>query len=560
MAERDSHQEDRQGIHPAPHWWQERVVYQIYPRSFQDTNGDGIGDLPGVIQHLDYLQTLGVGVLWLSPVYPSPNVDYGYDVSDYRSIHPEYGTMDDFRQLLAEAAQRDIKIVMDLVVNHTSSQHDWFQKSRRRIAPYSDYYIWRPGRDGKPPNNWTGYFGGSCWAFDAVRGEYYLHLFAAEQPDLNYHSPAVLDEVKDILRFWLDLGVAGFRCDVINVLFKNSLDDGRKRLILTGSEHYLSREGTHAIIRTLRTEVLDHYDCFTVGEASFVTTKMAHDFCDPDRHELNMLFSFTHMETDQYIVKWFKRRFHAGRFMRVIAMWQDDLEWNANYLENHDQPRSVSRFGDERRYWQASVKLLAVLLLTLRGTPYLFQGQEIGMTNFDFTSMEQIRDTESILIDRLAHKLHFPAWFRWRMIRMTSRDNARTPMQWDSSPNAGFTSGSPWLGINRNCLRINCAAQRPDPDSILHFYQKMIALRAENAILIEGSFRLLSAGRYLSGYERSLAGEQWTILLNFSSRPRSASHLASADSALILSSAGRPSYDGTLVPYEAVILNKGVTP
>jgi oligo-1,6-glucosidase len=537
-------------------WWQERVVYQIYPRSFQDTNGDGIGDLPGIITHLDDLQALGVGVLWLSPVNPSPNIDFGYDVSNYRDIHPDYGTLSDMKRLISEAARRDIRIIMDLVVNHTSDQHDWFQKSRRRIEPFMDYYIWLPGKNGGPPNNWTGFFGGSCWTYDELRGEYYLHLFAREQPDLNFRCPDVVGEVKAILRFWLDLGVAGFRGDVINGLHKGSLADGKRSLILTGSEHYLSHEGTHYLIHRLNTEVLKDYDCFTVGETTFVTPAEARAFCDPARQELDMIFSFAHMETDQILVKWFKRRFHAGRLMRALATWQDALDWNANYLENHDQPRSVSRFGDDRRWWKPSAKLLAVLLLTLRGTPFLYQGEEIGMTNFDYTSMDQIRDTESILIDRLARRLHFPAWIRWRMMRMTSRSNARTPMQWDATAQAGFTAGTPWLGVNRNHDRINYADQQADPDSILHFYRKMIALRAASEVLIDGSFRLLYAGRRLSAYERILNQERWTILLNFSSSERSAVRFVPAGAQLILSSAGSKSFSGMLLPYEAVILRR----
>jgi len=537
-------------------WWQRQVVYQIYPRSFQDTNGDGIGDLPGITAHLDDLQDLGVGIIWLSPVYPSPNVDFGYDVSDYRDIHPDFGTMSDMKHLISEAARRGIRIIMDLVVNHTSGQHDWFQKSRRRVEPFTDYYIWLPGKNGGPPNNWTGFFGGSCWTYDELRGEYYLHLFAREQPDLNYRCPAVVEEVKSILRFWLDQGISGFRCDVINVLHKGSLDDGKRSLILTGREHYLSHEGTHDLIHRLNTEVLQDYDCFTVGETTFVTPAEARAFCDPACQELDMIFSFAHMETDQILVKWFKRRFHAGRLMRALATWQDALNWNANYLENHDQPRSVSRFGDDGRWWKPSAKLLAVLLLTLRGTPFLYQGEEIGMTNFDFTSMDQIRDTESILIDRLARRLHLPAWYRWRMMRTTSRDNARTPMQWDATARAGFTTGTPWLGVNRNHERINYAEQLADPDSILHFYRKMIALRAANEVLIDGKFHLLHASRHLAAYERILGRERWIVLLNFSTRERSSGRFVPDGAQLVLSSAGSPSFSGMLQPFEAVILRR----
>ena len=533
-------------------WWQERVVYQIYPRSFQDSNGDGIGDLQGIISRLDELQDLGVGIIWLSPVYPSPNVDYGYDISDYKGIHPEFGTMDDMDELLVEAERRDIKIVMDLVANHTSDQHPWFQQSRDKNSPYRDYYIWRPGKGKKPPNNWSGFFGGGTWEYDAKSGEYYLHLFAKNQPDLNYSNSKVLEEIEEIMRFWLNKGVAGFRCDVINILYKSSLEDGKPSLILTGREHYLSQEGTHEILRRLRREVLDHYDCFTVGETVFVTPKTALDLMAPERSELNMIFSFEHMETDQYMVKWFKRRFHPGRFAESITKWQKALPWNANYFENHDQPRSVSRFGNDGIYWEKSAKLLCMMLLTLRGTPFIYQGQEIGMTNFDFTSMDHLQDVESHNIYAIAKRLGFPASLRWKIIKATSRDNARTPMQWNEGPNAGFSTGHPWLGINKNYTKINMASQVDDPNSIRSMYKKMIALRAESEILKAGSFESLQISKHLYVYRRSLDRDSLVILLNFSTREMSAPHHGK----VVLSNYERQVYDGTLKPYEAVILKE----
>jgi oligo-1,6-glucosidase len=531
-------------------WWRERVVYQIYPRSFQDTNGDGIGDIPGIIQHLDYLKSLGVGIIWLSPVYPSPNADNGYDISDYKDIHPEFGTMADMERLIEEARKRDIRIIMDLVINHTSNEHPWFQKSRDKNSPYRDYYIWRPGKDGKPPNNWTGFFAEDAWEYDEKSGEYYLHLFAKKQPDLNWHNPKVMEEVKDIMRFWLDKGVAGFRCDAINLLYKSSLEDGKKRLALTGSEFYVNQEGIHDILRTLRREVLDHYDCFTVGETGMITAEMGFDLCDKSRRELDMLISFEHMDTDHYYVKWFKRKFHAGRFGKAIAKWQKALDWNALYLENHDQPRSVSRFGDDGEYWARSAKMLCVLLLSLRGTPFIYQGEEIGMTNFDFTCMDQIQDVESHNVYNLAKRLHFPAWLRWKMIKATSRDNARTPFQWSAGMNAGFTAGKPWLGINHNYERINMASQADDPNSILNFYRSMITLRNGSDILKHGSFRELEIGKYLFVYRREYEGESLTVALNFSRRPQKAQY----GGEVVLSSYGRAAYDGILQPYEAVIL------
>jgi oligo-1,6-glucosidase len=543
-------------------WWQERVVYQIYPRSFQDTDANGIGDLQGIIRHLQELKDLGIGIIWLSPVYSSPNRDYGYDISDYCSIHPGLGTMADMDQLIAEAKRLDIKLVMDLVINHTSDEHEWFMKSRNPQSPYRDYYIWRPGIDGGPPNNWTSFFAEDCWQFDPISGEYYLHLFSKKQPDLNYRNPAVLEEVENIMRFWLDKGISGFRCDVINIICKDSLENGRKRLILTGSEHYLSRDGAHEVLRRLRRDVLDHYDCFAVGETVFVTPKMARDFCDKDRGELDMIFYFEHMDTDQYIVKWIPRRFHAGRFGKVLTKWQTSLDWNANYLENHDQPRSVSRFGDDKKFWAESAKMLAVLLLSLRGTPYIYQGQELGMTNFDYTSIHQISDVESHNVYKLARQMHLPKIVCWQMIRMTGRDNARTPMQWNAESQAGFTTGKPWIGINSNYRRINVEAQTRDPLSVRSFYKTMIALRAQNDALLKGSFRSIRNTRRLIAFERTYNNETLTILLSFSKKrqrifsyrfPFFFSHIPAAGT-ILLSTYGKTTYDGVLEPYEAIIM------
>ncbi|WP_461205841.1 glycoside hydrolase family 13 protein [Clostridium sp. DL1XJH146] len=531
-------------------WWKERVVYQIYPRSFQDTNGDGIGDIPGIIMHLEELKDLGVGILWISPVYSSPNADNGYDISDYRAIHKDYGTMENMEQLIKEANKLDIKIVMDLVINHTSDEHDWFQKSRENIEPYKDYYIWRPAKKGKLPNNWTSFFAEDCWEFDENRQEYYLHLFAKKQPDLNYNNPKVLEEVKDIMRFWLDKGVSGFRCDVINVLYKSSLEDGKKKLILTGSEFYISQEGNHKILQELRKDVLDHYDCFTVGETVFVTPEMGRDLCDEDRCELNMIFSFEHMEADQWKVKWFNRKFNLKKFATSIEKWQKALEWNANYIENHDQRRVVSRFGDDGEYWDRSAKMLSTMLLSLRGTPYIFQGQEIGMTNFDFTSMDQVQDVESHNVNELLKRFHIPEGYRWKMIKTSSRDNCRTPMQWKNGPEAGFTTGKPWLGVNKNYTRINMAAQVDDPDSIRSYYKKMIKLRDESMILKYGEFEALEISKNIFVYKRTYENNSLTILLNFSKM----SCKANFNGNVIISNTKRTDYDGVLQPYEAIIL------
>jgi len=533
-------------------WWQDSVVYQIYPRSFMDSNGDGVGDIPGIISRLDYLNELGIGVIWLSPVYDSPNEDNGYDISDYRKINPEYGTMEDMDLLINEAGKRNIRIIMDLVINHTSAQHEWFQKSREKDSPYRDYYFWKPGKDGGPPNNWTSFFAEDAWEYDERSGEYYLHLFAKGQPDLNYHNPKVLEEIKDIMRFWLDKGIAGFRCDVINIIWKSSLEDGRKRIALTGLEHYHSQNGNHEILKELRRDVLSGYDCFTVGETVFVTPETADDLCNEDRKELDMVFSFEHMETDQWFVKWFPRKFTPKRLFKTITKWQNQLDWNANYFENHDQPRSVSRFGDTESFHEKSAKLLATLLLTLRGTPYIYQGQEIGMTNYPFEGLDEIKDIESHNLMKLAKKLHIPSWYRKKMLYRGCRDHARTPMQWNESDGAGFTTGIPWLVINNNHKEINALKQRDDSDSILGHYKKLVSLRKSLETLRKGSFETVSITKDIFVYRRCHEDESILIGLNMSKR----FHTIEARGKLIISNYECMEFTGTLRPYEAVILDE----
>lgn len=537
-------------------WWKERVVYQIYPRSYQDSNGDGVGDLQGIIQHLDLLQELGIGIIWLSPVYDSPDKDNGYDVRDYYDINPKFGTMDDMDRLLAEAEKRDIKIVMDFIMNHTSDQHEWFQKSRDKDSPYRDYYIWSPGKEkGKKPNNWTSFFAEDCWEYDDLSGEYYLHLFAKEQPDLNYHNPEVLQQMKKIMKFWLDKGVAGFRLDVINVIYKQSLEDGKKRLALTGKEHYLTQEGTHEILRNLRQDVFSEYECFTVGETVFVTPEEGYALSDPSRKELDMIFSFEHMEADQYFIKWFPRRFSSKRFAQKLEKWQLALAWNANYLENHDQPRSVSRFGDDSVYWSESAKMLGMLLLTLKGTPFIYQGQEIGMTNFDYEDMSMLQDVESRNVYRFAQKLHLPKALIWKIILKGSRDHARTPLAWNQQAQGGFTSGAPWLALTRNYDKINYESQVKDTNSVWHFYKTLITLRTQHDVLIYGAYRPVHIGKHLYVYERISKHERFMILLNFSATMQSVSKILNGVgiTASILTNYG-DAFSGKLRPYEGVIL------
>ena len=537
-----------------PPWWKRKIIYQIYPMSFCDSNGDGIGDLPGIISRLDYLQRLGVGALWLSPVYPSPNKDNGYDISDYCEIHPNYGTLADMDRLIAEAKKRDIRIIMDLVINHTSDRHEWFQKSRRREEPYTDFYIWRKGEKGKKPTNWGSFFGEDCWEYDEVRGEYYLHLFAKEQPDLNYHNEKVIAAIEDVMRFWLDRGVAGFRCDVINIIYKETIKNGRWRPALTGCEYYLSTPGCHRVLHRLNRDVLSRYDAFTVGETVFVTPKMADDLVNPQREELCTVFSFEHMETDCFKIKWFLRKFKPDRFFACLTKWQNALPWNTVYFENHDQPRSVSRYGNDAEYHDQSAKALATLLLTLRGTPFLYEGEEIGMTNFDFPDMEKVRDVESINIWNMGKRLHLPYGLRWRMIKTKSRDNARTPMQWDDSINGGFSAGTPWLSVNGNYPRINVKRQEDDPGSVLSYYRKLIAFRNGSRVLQEGDFTELYRKNGVYAYRRACDGEALTVVISLAEGERK----NPASGEVVYSNYGRETAPARLAPYEALVLREVV--
>jgi len=537
-------------------WWKERVVYQIYPRSFQDSNGDGIGDIPGIISRLDELKELGVGIIWLSPVYKSPDIDNGYDISDYRDINPKFGTMADMEHLFAEAERRDIKIIMDLVINHTSDEHDWFKKSRDKDSPYRDYYIWKPAdAEGRPPNNWTSFFMESAWEFDIERGEYYLHLFHESQPDLNYRNPKVIEEVKEIMHFWMKKGAAGFRCDVINVIYKTSFEDGVHRMAVTGREHFVSQEGMHTILQELRRDVLDHYDCFTVGESALVNLRDAKLLSDPDRKELDMVFYFDHLQVDRVIEKYIPKKFNAAKLLNILTKWQQGLDWNAVYLENHDQPRIVSHYGDDGEYWERSAKLLATLLLTLRGTPFIYQGQEIGMTNCDFRNISQVNDLETLGVDRILKSYWIPQFLRWKWIMPCSRDNARTPMQWNPEAGAGFTTGDPWLKINRNYREINVEEQKSRATSIWRFYRNMILLRASNETLKYGDFAPVYSDKQVLAFTRTIPGEeQYATILNFSGKPATSPFEGSLIGQVVVTNVGRDTYDGTLDPWEAVVL------
>lgn len=502
-------------------WWKEAVVYQIYPRSFMDSNGDGIGDLKGILSKLDYLKWLGVDVVWLSPIYKSPNDDMGYDISDYQSIMDEFGTMDDFDQVLSGLHQRGIKLVMDLVVNHTSDEHEWFLQSRSsKDNPYRDYYIWR-----KKPNNWLSFFSGSVWELDKGTNEYYLHLFSAKQPDLNWENSNVRNEIYEMMRWWLDKGVDGFRMDVINCISKDpALPDapGEGELVWGGS-FFFNGPRVHEYLQEMNAEVLSKYDTMTVGETLDVTPEQALDYVGLDRSELNMVFQFEMMDIDaQMGDKWDLRKWKLSEFKQIFSRWQTALYnrgWNSLYLNNHDQPRLVSRFGNDGAYRVQSAKMLATLLHTLQGTPFVYQGEEIGMTNVQFEGIEDYRDIETI------------NWYNEQMVKgdksadeimksiyAKGRDNARTPMQWSEAQHGGFSSGVPWLQVNPNYREINVDSQISDDDSVLHYYRALMKLRKENPVIIYGDYTLLNPeDEVIYAFRRQLGKTRLLTILNFTS-------------------------------------------
>lgn len=506
-------------------WWKEAVVYQIYPRSFKDSNGDGIGDLQGIILKLDYLKKLGVDVLWLCPVYKSPNDDNGYDISSYQDIMNEFGTMKDIEKLLAEIHRRDMKLIMDLVVNHTSDEHPWFIEScSSKDNPYRDFYIWRKGKSGSPPNNWGSIFGGSAWEHDKNTGEYYLHLFSKKQPDLNWENPRVREEIYRMMKWWLDKGINGFRIDTANMFSKvPDLPDGK---IIKGykygdgSPYFLNGPHIHEYLQEMNKKVFSKYDIMTVGETPGTTLEIAAQYVNWDRHELDMVFHFELMDLDHHpIIKWQSREWKLSELKRIFTKWYEGLKersWNSLYMNNHDQPRMVSRFGDDKKYRIESAKMLATLLYTLPGTPYIYQGEEIGMTNVAFDNIEDYRDIETINLYREKTKEGLPKEKIMEAIHRTSRDNARTPMQWDDSPNAGFTTGTPWIKANPNYREINVAKDLKDSNSIFYYYQKLIQLRKENLIMAYGNYRLiLEDNEHIYSYLRSLVQERLLIILNF---------------------------------------------
>ncbi|MBL8062268.1 MAG: alpha-glucosidase [Anaerolineales bacterium] len=510
-------------------WWKESVVYQIYPRSFKDSNGDGIGDLRGIIQKLDYLKELGIDVVWLCPVYKSPNDDNGYDISNYRDIMDEFGTLADWQELLEGMHQRGIKLIMDLVVNHTSDEHPWFVEARKsKDNPYRDYYIWHPGRNGREPNNWASHFSGSAWQYDEPTGEYYLHLFTKKQPDLNWENPKVRAEVYDLMRWWLDKGIDGFRMDVINMISKvpgfpdvPARNSDRFHL---DNRYFINGPRLLEFLGEMKREVLSKYDILTVGETPSVTPQHAIDFTNEETGALSMVFQFQHMDIDADMSTGTSRStikpWSLLELKQITTHWQKEMEnkgWNSIYLMNHDQPRAVSRFGNDRQYRNESAKMLATFSLMLQGTPYIYQGEEIGMTNVAFDTINDYRDVETLNMYReLVEEKGVDAQSLLKVINAKSRDNARTPLQWDDSLNAGFTSGTPWIKVNPNYTSINVQHALADPNSIFYYYKKLIELRKQNPTLVYGSYDLLLENdEKVYAFTRTLQSDRLLVILNF---------------------------------------------
>ena len=505
-------------------WWKEAVVYQIYPRSFMDSNGDGIGDINGITSRLDYLKELGVDVLWLSPVYQSPNDDNGYDISDYQAIMEEFGTMEDFDRMLEGIHARGMKLVMDLVVNHTSDEHPWFVESRKsKDNPYRDYYIWREGKDGKEPNNWGSCFSGSAWEYDKMTDMYYLHLFSKKQPDLNWDNPKVRDEVFQMMNWWCEKGIDGFRMDVISLISKKpGLPDGYQAPgALYGDSGCANGPHVHEYLQEMNQKVLSHYDLMTVGECAGVTIEEAKKYANADGRELSMVFQFEHVEANGPMGKWTDERVQLKDFKTTMSKWQTELEgkaWNSLFLGNHDQARSVSRFGnDAPEYRAVSAKMLVTCLHMMQGTPYVYQGEELGMTNCPFPTLEDLRDIESInAFHELTEAGKVNPEDMMRYIRLRGRDNARTPMQWDDSANAGFTTGTPWIMVNPNYTEINAKTEMEDPDSVFRYYQKIIGLRKKEKVMVYGTYQLLDPdNEKLYVYTRTLDNEKLLVICNF---------------------------------------------
>ena len=552
-------------------WWKESVVYQIYPRSFCDSNGDGIGDLNGITGKLDYLKELGIDVIWLSPVYKSPNDDNGYDISDYQAIMDEFGTMEDFDRMLATAHEKGIKIMMDLVVNHTSDEHKWFIESRKSTDnPYRDYYIWRPAKeDGSLPNNWGSCFSGPAWEYDKTTDMYFLHLFSKKQPDLNWDNPAVRQDVFDMMNWWLKKGVDGFRMDVISLISKEPGLPDKETGINGYATFNVSANGPHVheYLQEMRQKALNNADTITVGECSGVTLEEAKKYARSDEKELNMVFQFEHMDvdSDEKAGKWTTRKMDLRDLKEILTRWQkglQDIAWNSLYWENHDQPRSVSRFGnDSDEYREISAKMLATCIHMMQGTPYVYQGEELGMTNCPFNTLDNFRDLESInAFHELTEQGKMTEEDMMAAIGYKGRDNARTPMQWDDSAYAGFSTATPWIMVNPNYTKINAKDQVNREDSVFKYYQKLIKLRHESELIVYGTYDLiLDDDKDIYAYIRTLGDEKLIVYCNFSENTREVELPEEFVNKKVLISNysdAKANQKITLRPYEAIVIQK----
>ena len=532
-------------------WWKNAVIYQIYPKSFQDSNGDGIGDLPGIISHLDYLQKLGIDAIWLSPIYKSPGIDNGYDIADYEAIDPQYGTMQDMDKLICEAKKRGIRIIMDLVVNHTSDQHQWFIEARKsKDNPYRDFYIWRDPVAGHEPNDLKSDFSGSAWQFDDQTGQYYLHFFAPQQPDLNWQNPQLRHKIYDMMNFWLDKGIGGFRMDVIELIGKEP--DRKIRENGPQLHHYLQE---------MNQAVLANRDVVTVGETWSADLDSARKYSDPARHELSMIFQFEDQNIDKQPgkPKWDLKPFKASDLKEVLLKWQTQVDynhgWNSLFWENHDIPRVISRWGNDDKYRVQSAKMFAIVLHLMRGTPYIYNGEEIGMTNCPVKDISEIEDLESINMYNERIKQGYTKEELIRSINAKGRDNARRPMQWSTAKAAGFSTGKPWLALNPNYQDINVQAALADPQSIFYTYQKLIKLRHENEIITNGSFTPVPASSNVLAYYRELAGKRWLVVANLTGSNELFSAPDKIDQVLISNYNAPQSLNNVnLRPYEAFAL------
>ena len=552
-------------------WWKESVVYQIYPRSFCDSNGDGIGDLNGITGKLDYLKELGIDVIWLSPVYKSPNDDNGYDISDYQAIMDEFGTMEDFDRMLATAHEKGIKIMMDLVVNHTSDEHKWFIESRKSTDnPYRDYYIWRPAKeDGSLPNNWGSCFSGPAWEYDKTTDMYFLHLFSKKQPDLNWDNPAVRQDVFDMMNWWLKKGVDGFRMDVISLISKEPGLPDKEPGINGYATCNVSANGPHVheYLQEMRQKALNNADTITVGECSGVTLEEAKKYARSDEKELNMVFQFEHMDvdSDEKAGKWTTRKMDLRNLKKILTRWQkglQDIAWNSLYWENHDQPRSVSRFGnDSDEYREISAKMLATCIHMMQGTPYVYQGEELGMTNCPFNTLDNFRDLESInAFHELTEQGKMTEEDMMAAIGYKGRDNARTPMQWDDSAYAGFSTANPWIMVNPNYTKINAKDQVNREDSVFKYYQKLIKLRHESELIVYGTYDLiLDDDKDIYAYIRTLGDKKLIVYCNFSENTREVELPEEFTNGKVLISNyidAKVNQKITLRPYEAIVIQK----